>query len=175
MRRVKRAKVICHFAQWQRTVYKYKPLDFPFAVAKKNTRSFNERSHERILFALPYERKDSLVIENLVLYRISAHYVKLVIRGVSSIYVYMYSTIYRFASPLLKFFTRIVTATQRNPVLSRALVISRVVGPRRARVFFFVFFSKMGGKSAREWGRKPYLRQKTHFAVNPDCVTVTRA
>lgn len=87
-----------HFSQWQRTVYNYKPLDFPSAVAKKDTRSSNERSHERILFALSYERKDSLVIENLMLYRISAHYVKLVIRGVSSIYVYMYSTIYRFAS-----------------------------------------------------------------------------
>lgn len=145
---------------------KYKPLHFPFAVAKKDTRSFNERSHDRILFALPYERKDSLVIENLVLYRISAHYVKLVIRGVSSIYVYMYFTIYRFASPLLKFFTRIVSATQRKPLsLPRARHLAcrwSKTGSCFFFLFFLFFFPKWEGKAREnEEGNRAFERKHT--------------
>lgn len=86
---MKRAHKVVFIFLNKHIIYYYKLSDFPFAVAKKDTRLFNERSHECILFALPYERKDCLEIENLVLYRISAHYVKLVIREVSSIYVYI--------------------------------------------------------------------------------------
>lgn len=100
-----------------------KPLDPNFA--QRHTRSFNKHG---CLIRFTKEK---------TLWKLETSCYKVFQRAkLSSLHVeFLVVLEYKVASPSLKFVVRIINAVKKKASFSRTLVISRVVGPRRARVF----------------------------------------